>query len=138
MKKKADATDWKTKYVRALADYQNLEKRVNVEKAEIRKYAAETVVQRLLPALDSLAKAKEHLQDQGLTLAYKEFEAALTDLGVTKIEVVGQEFDPREMECIDITQGKDNVVVKELLPGYRLHNKIIRVAQVTVGKGGTV
>jgi molecular chaperone GrpE len=142
MKKKTDITiegnkeaeEWKNKYLRALADYQNLEKRVAGEKTELRRFAAEVVISRILPTLDTLAKAKAHIQDPGLDLAYKELEGALTDLGVKKINVLGKEFNPHEMECIEVVAGEDNKVMEELLPGYTLHEKVIRVAQVKVGK----
>lgn len=132
MKKQTD--EWKNKYLRVLADYQNLDKRATSEKIEIRKFAAEVVIGKILPTLDTLAKAKAHLKDPGLDLAYKELESALSDLGLMKIEVVGKEFNPHEMECIEVVAGDDNKVVEELLPGYKLHEKVIRVAQVKVGK----
>ncbi len=136
MKKKHEepVIDWKSKYLRALADYQNLEKRTQEEKQEIRKFAAETVTARLLPVMDTLAKASTHLKDAGLEMALNEFQAVLAELGVQKIEVVGKPFDPHQMECIEVVAGEDNMVVEELLPGYRLHDKIVRVAQVKVGK----
>ncbi len=141
MKKKSDTTievnkeaeEWKNKYFRALADYQNLEKRATGEKQEIRKFAAEVVLMRLLPAVDTIAKAKTHIKDPGLDLAYKELESAFAELGVVKLDVLGREFNPHEMECIEVVPGEDNRVVEELLPGYKLHEKIIRVAQVKVG-----
>ena len=135
--------DWKNKYMRALADYKNLEKRAADEKTEIRKFAAEVVITRLLPVMDSLTKAKEHLKDPGLDLAYKEFEAALTELGVAKLAVLGKPFDPHQMECIEVVDlpaqagGPENQVVEETIPGYRYHDKILRVAQVKVGKKQT-
>ena len=140
MKKKHEepVIDWKSKYLRALADYQNLEKRTQEEKQEIRKYAAENIAARLLPALDTLTKASVHIKDTGLEMALKELHAVLSEQGVEKIEVVGKPFDPRQMECIEVVAGVDNIVVEELLPGYRLHDKIVRIAQVQVGKGGTV
>jgi molecular chaperone GrpE len=136
MKKKttSEAEEWKSKYLRALADYQNLEKRTQAEKHEIRKYAAEVVLTRLLPALDTLTKATEHVKDAGLELALKELYAVLSEQGVQKIEVVDKSFDPHQMECIEVVAGKDNIVVEQILPGYRLHDKILRVAQVKVGK----
>jgi molecular chaperone GrpE (heat shock protein) len=67
-------------------------------------------------------------------LALKELYAALSEQGVEKIAVSGKPFDPHQMECIEVVAGKDNIVVEELLPGYRLHDKILRVAQVKVGK----
>ncbi len=145
MKKKTDvklevnkeAEEWKNKYLRVLADYQNLDKRVAEEKVEIRKFAAEVVLMRLLPAIDTLSKAKAHLQDPGLDLSVKEFETTLAELGIVKIDVLGKEFNPHEMECIDVAEGPDNQVIEELLPGYKLHDKILRVAQVKVGKQST-
>lgn len=138
MKKKTDdqyqTEDWKAKYLRALADYQNLEKREAREKAEIRTFAAEVVVMRFLPVFDTLMKAKAHLNDPGLDFAYKEFESAFAQLGVVKLDVLGKQFNPHEMECIEVIAGEDNIVMEELLPGYTLHGKIIRVAHVKVGK----
>lgn len=140
MKKKHNeqTEDWKGKYLRALADYQNLEKRTQAEKQEIRKYAAEVTLTRLLPVLDTLTKTVEHLKDAGLELALKELYTALSEQGVEKIAVVGKPFDPHKMECIEVVPGNDNIVVEQILPGYRLHGKILRVAQVKVGKQTTV
>ena len=143
MKKKTDSDiqelqkqieEWKGKYLRALADYQNLEKRTQNEKDELRKLAAEIVLARMLPVVDTLTKAKDHIMDAGLNLAYKELETAFAELGFTKIDVVGKKFNPHEMECIEVVEGEDNMVVEELLSGYKLHDKIVRVAQVKVGK----
>jgi molecular chaperone GrpE len=128
--------EWKNKYVRALADYQNLERRTIEEKHEIRKFAAEVVLERLLPAIDTLKRARDHIKDTGLDLAYKELIAVLQEQGVEHIKVVGDPFNPHEMECIEVVEGEDNKVIEELLPGYRLHGKILRVAQVKVGKKG--
>ncbi len=131
---KKHAEEWKAKYLRALADYQNLEKRTHSEKEESRRFAIEVFLERLLPVIDTLERATRHLNDQGLALALKEFEAALSEFGVTKIETVGRVFNPHEMECVEVVGGEENKVVEELQPGYRLHDKILRVAKVKVGK----
>ncbi|MBI4062412.1 nucleotide exchange factor GrpE [Candidatus Gottesmanbacteria bacterium] len=132
MKKPLD--DWKNKYLRALADYQNLEKRKSEEIGEVRKFAAEIIISKLLPIVDTFERAQTHLNDPGLELALKELTAVLGDLGAKKLEVIGKEFNPHEMECIEVTAGKDNIIIEETLPGYTLHEKVIRVAQVKVGK----
>jgi len=129
-------TDWKNKYLRALADYQNLEKRTREQVNEAREFAAEVVLARLLTVSDTFRKAREHLQDPGLDLAFKELDALFNEQGVERIEAVGKPFDPHIMECIEVVAGADNVVTSESLPGYRLHGKVLRVAQVKVGKGG--
>jgi molecular chaperone GrpE len=126
--------DYKQKYLRALADYQNLEKRVFSEKEEIRKYAAEVTLRKFLPALDNLERALKHIEDKGLQLAIKEFDTALLSSGVKRIEVVGKPFDPFTMECIEVVEGEDGIVLEELTAGYVFYEKVLRVAQVKVGK----
>lgn len=129
-----EADVWKTKYMRALADYQNLEKRTTERVSEVRQYAAEVILARLLPIIDTFGKVNEHLKDEGLTLAYKELLSVLTEQGVERIDVQGKEFDPTEMDCIEVVDGKDDTVVEEVLAGYRFRGKVLRVARVKVGK----
>jgi molecular chaperone GrpE len=133
-----EAEVWKSKYMRALADYQNLERRNREEKADVYKFANEVLLSHLFSALDTLKKAKDHLSDAGLDLAYKELMSVLTEHGVEQIKTVGLPFDPHDMECIEVVDlpeaAKEDQVVEELAPGYRLHGKLLRVAKVKVGK----
>lgn len=132
LKKQID--EWKSKYLRALADYQNLERRAREEEHEVRKFAAEVILGRLLPVADTFSKAKDHLKDAGLDLAFKELMAVLEEQGVETMDVIGKPFNPHEMECVEVVEGKDNMVIEEVLPGYVFRGKILRVAQVKVGK----
>ena len=130
----AQVDELKGKYLRALADYQNLEKRSYTEKEEVRKFAAENMLERLLSVLDSFELAQQHLNDQGLALALKEWYAFLQERGVVQIKTVGRDFNPHEMECIEVVDGEENKVIEEVLPGYTLFDRVLRVAQVKVGK----
>lgn len=130
----AQVEEWKTKYLRALADYQNLEKRTREQIEETRKYAAELLLARFLPVLDTFEKAYAHVQDPGLALALKEFYAVLSEKGAERITTVGKAFDPHEMECIEVVAGKEGMVMEEVVAGYRLYGKVLRVAGVKVGK----
>jgi molecular chaperone GrpE len=132
--KKNDIEEWKNKYLRALADYQNLERRTEEEKKQIRQYASNYVLGRLLPVIDTFKRASEHIKDTGLDLAFKELEAVLEEQGVEKIETLGKMFNPHEMECVEVVEGDDGKVIEETLTGYRVGEKILRVAQVKVGK----
>lgn len=125
---------WREKYLRALADYHNLEKRTQAEKNQIRRYAAESILERLLPVVDTFERAHAHLGDQGLALAMKDLYAVLAQHGVRRMDAVGKAFNPHEMECVELAEGKENMVISEVLPGYTLHGKILRVAKVKVGK----
>lgn len=133
VEQKNEVDEWKLKYLRALADYQNLEKRSDERVSHVRMYAAEMVLSRLLPVVDTFSKVQEHIKDPGLDLAYKELLSVLAEQGVSRIEVVGKEFNPEEMDCIEVVSGKQNEVVEEVVPGYRFRDKVLRVARVKVG-----
>jgi molecular chaperone GrpE len=126
---------WKNKYMRALADYQNLEKRTIEDSREMRLYATRNFLEKLLPIIDNLERAEAHLGDEGLAIAMKELHAVLEKHGVAKIEVVGKPFDPYTMECIEVIEGEKNEVVEMTSPGYMMHGKLLREAKVKVGGG---
>jgi len=131
----AEIEAWKSKYLRALADYQNLEKRTTLRRHEDSRMAARQVIAKLLPVIDVIYKAHEALQDKGLSLAIKQIEDVLKSEHVEKVDVLGKAFDPETMECIELTDGEGHdTVVEETQAGYRLHDIVIRPAQVKVGK----
>lgn len=127
---------WKDKYLRALADYQNLEKRVAEKREEEERLAIKNFILKLLPVVDDLERAEANLKNEGLSIALKELKNLLRSEQVEKIEVIGKKFDSRMMECVEVEEGedKDSIVVEQLLPGYKMGDKVIRVAQVKVGK----
>lgn len=117
---------------RALADYQNLEKRIAKEKEDMVVFASERLIIKLLPALDTLRMAVAHHADDGLRLTLAAFEKVLQDEGVERIETKGRQFDPHFMECVVTVQGKENIVVEEMRVGYKRADRILRPAQVKV------
>lgn len=127
--------EFENNYRRALADYQNLEKRVREERSELIQSANKDLILRILPVLDTLILAQQHIEDQGLQVSVQQFLDTLKSEGVTKIETVGHEFDPHLMECITTEAGEVNKVLAEIRAGYMLGEKVLRPAQVKVGKG---
>lgn len=123
------------KYRRALADYQNLQKRVSEERQDWIRAANKELLLRLLPVLDTLELANKHIDDQGLKVSINQFLDTLKAEGVTKIKTVGEEFDPHLMDCVTTEEGKENEVLEELRSGYMMNDKVLRPAQVKVGKG---
>lgn len=119
---------------RTLADYQNLEKRVADEKGEWVKIANKDLLLKLLPILDTLNLAQKHIQDEGLNLSVKQFLDVLESVGVKKIDTQNQTFDPSTMEVVQKT-GDGEKIVEEIRAGYTLFEKVLRPAQVIVGKG---
>ena len=123
--------DYKDKYLRALADYQNLVKRTQVEKEEFYKYAHESFIEKLIPVLDHLERAEKHTQDIGIDLLYKELRKIVEDLGLERIHIKEtDEFNPAYMECIEAEQNGNKLV--ETRTGYRFKGKVLRPVQVKV------
>lgn len=123
---------------RAVADYRNLERRINEQQQVFVKFASAALVEKLLGIGDDLERANQHLHDQGLGLIIDRFRQVLKDEGVDQIEAMGKEFDPLVMECQDTVEGEKNQVVKVIVPGYTLNGKVLRPAKVAVGGGSKV
>ncbi len=119
---------------RALADYQNLEKRVSLEKSEWIKISNKDLLLKLLPGLDSLILALKHTQDEGVKVSIKHFIDILENEGVKKIEAVGKNFDPNLMEAISTVEGEEGIVIEEVRVGYTISDNVLRPAQVVVGR----
>ena len=118
---------------RALADYRNLERRIDEERRMLSVLSSVLVVEKLLPVLDNLENAQKHLNDQGLEIVLKQFKDVLKAEGLEEIHAEGQSFDPNLHEATDVVEGKnDNRIVKINRKGYKINDKIIRPAQVTV------
>ncbi len=134
-KLKKDLEDYKNCYLRALADYRNLEKRIIEEKEQLIFQAKKNLFLKLLPVLDNIEKAEIFIKDEGLKMIKNSFFQLLKSEGIEEIEVLGKEFDPYLAEAVEVVEGeRDNVVVEVVRKGYKINNKILRVAQVKVSK----
>lgn len=119
---------------RSVADYRNLEKRIEEEKKEYVKYANKDLIVKLVPAFDTLFLAGKYTTDESVKLTIKTIVEALKDLGVDIIEAEGKDFDPNTMEAVTTETGEEGKVLEELRPGFSINGKLIRPAQVKVGK----
>ncbi len=129
----------KSQLVRALADYDNLQKRTEKMTSELYFISSQRVIKRLLPILDMLYGAQEHLKDGGLSIVIKEFEQVLYDDGFEKIEPKSDEiFNELTMEAIEVLetagQDLDNTIEKVSLVGWKQGEQIVRPAKVVVRK----
>lgn len=128
--------DLENKWKRAAADYRNLEKRIEKGKADLVKFANASLIDKLLAVLDDLERAERHLKNKGLTMAVNQFQQVLKTEEVEEIKALNEKFDPEKMDCVEICQGPENVVVEISQKGYQLADKVLRPAKVRVGKGG--
>src|SRR3989344_5307370 len=90
---KPEVDTLKNQLARALADYDNLRKRVEREREDFGRVAKVMLLARLLPIYDMLEEAQKHLKDSGLAITIEEFAKVLKEEGIEKIEVnVGDAF----------------------------------------------
>ena len=133
--KNKEIDEWEAKYLRALADYQNLDRRVREQANQDKKNAAREVIIKFLPVLDDLLKAQSQIKNEGLKLIIDKFETILKSENVQKIDILTKKFNPDIMECISIVEGnKDDEVIEEVRPAYFLNGEVLRTAQVIVSK----
>ncbi len=142
-KLKADADHWKNEYYRAYADTKNLRANLEKDHSTALKYRAEGFIDELLPVLDSFYFAlgneptdptlKNYLI--GFQYIYRNLVTVLENEGVTELyPKVGDKFDAATMNAVDTveTDGEENLVVKVLAKGYKLHDRLVRPTNVTV------
>lgn len=141
-KGKGETEKVKGQLARALADYDNLRKRVERERGEYGTYAKVTLMARLLPVFDMLEGAQEHLKDSGLAITIDEFAKVLREEGIEKIEVApGDTFDEELHEAVEaidqLAKGKkkSGKVGEVVLTGWKIvDGPVIRPAKVKVYK----
>lgn len=121
------------KLARSLADYSNLEKRIENQRQMFVTLATTAILSRMVEVLDDLYLAQNHLKDQGLQMAIDKFTNVLKSEGLEEIKTEG-EFNPETMDCVQAVPGEDDQVVEVKKKGYKLNGQVIRPAQVTVGK----
>lgn len=132
---KKTAEDYKNKYLRALADYQNFENRTRQQRDEQTISVKKRLLTEMLPFLDNLEKAEVFLKDDGLKIIKKQFYQTLENEGLKEADLLGQEFDPHLAEAIEVVEGEEaNKIVEVLRKGYMLGDEVLRVAQVKVSK----
>jgi len=133
--KQLEIDNLKNQLVRALADYQNQNKRFQEERQQIFTAASQNVLENLIPVLDILEKAQEHLKDQGLELAIGQFKKVLSDEGLEEIvPKLHNPFDHESMEVVESVTGEEKGTVAEVvLNGWKFRDgKVVRFAKVKV------
>jgi len=135
MQVKKEVEDFKNKYLRALADYKNLEHRFDQERQRLQSQIKKECVIKFLHFLDGLDQAEVFNKDPGLKMIANNFKSTLNELGVKEIELLGHEYDPHFAEAIEVVDGKhDNLIVEVLQKAYELNGEVIRPGRVKVSK----
>ncbi|KXK08636.1 MAG: Protein GrpE [Microgenomates bacterium OLB22] len=122
-------------YLRAHADYQNLESRLEKQVADRSAAAIEALARDILAVIDDIDQAEKFVQDAGLALIKAKFLKVLEESHIHELDVFGKPFDPMTSECLEMVSGEKDIVTAVFQKGYRLGERIIRPAKVQVGSG---
>src|SRR5262245_29241590 len=129
--------------MRALADYQNLQRRAQEERTEFGRYQLTATMMNILPVIDDLERALDSIHDgikddpwvDGVRLVMQKFRGALDAAGLQEIHALSQPFNPERHEAVGHAPGPEGEVVRVLRRGYTLGDRVIRPAMVMVGDG---
>jgi molecular chaperone GrpE len=141
---RAENQQLKDRYIRTLADFDNLRKRTEREKADFFRYAISGVLKEVLPVLDNFDRALDHASEgdeftKGVSMIYKQLYEVLQKHGLRAIDENNVPFDPNIHEAV-VREEDDSVpshtVVGLLQKGYFLHDRLLRPALVKVAVGG--
>lgn len=129
---------------RMAADFSNYRKRTDAERAEFAKFAKADLIAKLLDVLDAydraLATVPEHLKGspwaEGMWLIERKLRQILENEGLKSIDSLGAPFDPYQHEAVAYVESDrpEGTVITEHQKAYRLHDRVIRPAMVTVAK----
>lgn len=131
--------------LRKAAEFENYKRRTENDQLNLLKYAAESLIIKLLPTIDDLERSLEHMTEEtdvqkikeGVQLIYNKFVKTLDDQGVKKIESIGKPFSVEFHEAL-MQRADDSVpphtVIDELETGYMYKDRVIRHAKVIVSE----
>ena len=139
----ASVADWKDKYQRLMAEFENARKRTAKEATQRYDMGAMGVLEKLLPVIDNFERGLEAVSEdekdsafvKGIEQIYKQFTAVMEDLGVTPMDAQGKEFDANLHNAVMHVEDDDlgeNIVAEELQKGYMYKENVLRHSMVIV------
>ena len=140
-----DIIQYKELALRKAAEFENYKRRTEHDQLNLLKYAAESLIIKLLPTIDDLERSLEHMTEEtdvqkikeGVQLIYNKFVKTLADQGVQKMESIGKPFSVEFHEAL-MQRADDSVpphtVIDELETGYMYKDRVIRHAKVIVSE----
>ena len=140
-----EINQYKELALRKAAEFENYKRRTENDQLNLLKYAAESLIIKLLPTIDDLERSLEHMTEEidvqkikeGIQLVYNKFMKTLDEQGVKKMESIGKPFSVEFHEAL-MQRADDSVpphtVIDELETGYMYKDRVIRHAKVIVSE----
>ncbi|HHW01536.1 MAG TPA: nucleotide exchange factor GrpE [Thermoanaerobacterales bacterium] len=141
--KQKQIDEYKNRWYRAQADFDNFRKRTQKEIQDIHLYAGEQLIKDILPIVDNFERALNSIEDRegpiykGVQLIYQQLKNVLEKYDVKEIDAQGKAFDPRFHEAVmqvESQEHENDTVIEVLQKGYLFHTKVIRPSMVKVAK----
>jgi len=141
-----EAKEHYDKLLRVMADFDNFKKRMSREREEMTRYSNEKLLSEILPALDDLDRALDHIPidaskdvadfAEGVTIARRSLASTLDKFGLAEVSAQGERFDPAIHEAIATVESESEPgsVIAVHRKGYTLFDRLLRPAMVTVAK----
>ncbi|MFA5273136.1 MAG: nucleotide exchange factor GrpE [Candidatus Peribacter sp.] len=128
---------------RAQADLQNAKERLERERQDVGRFALAGALTKLLPTIDNFQRAFRHLPEElknnewvnGVAAIEQELVKQVTELGLQKINALGQPLDPTRHEVLQTGPGEQGKVLEIFEEGYEFNGRVLRPAKVRVGDG---
>ncbi len=143
---KEAATKWKDLAMRNQAELENFRKRMSRDKSDAVRFANSSLLSELLPIIDNFEMGLEAARNEGedsiitkgMEMVYRQIEEFLTSNGAQGVDATSGPFDPLLHEAVnqeysgEVAEGE---IIRQLRKGYRLHDRLLRAANVIVSKG---
>ena len=141
----AKAGEYYERLLRQVAETDNLRKRLAKEKQDAIRYANESLIEQLLPTMDSfdMAMMAVNSADEtsidslktGIEMVHTQLKRTLEEVGLTEIDATGQDFDPTLHEAMsrkETDEAEEGAILEQIRKGYKLKDRLVRPASVVV------
>ena len=128
------------KYLRTAADLENTRRRAALDVESVSRNRAMGVAEKILPVMDAVQSALKHNpNDEGIKSMERALQNAFAQIGITKIESIGEKLNPQFHNAIQIAdkpndKTETNTIIEELQTGYMFGDSVLRTAMVVVSK----
>lgn len=134
----AQLAEMNDKYLRMAAELENTRRRAALDAESRARIRSMGVAEKILPVMDAVDAALKHTPDDaGIQSMARALESAFAQIGIVKIESVGQSLNPMFHNAIQVVDGGDtqsNTIVEEMQTGYMFGDSVLRTAMVVVAK----
>ena len=134
----AQLADMNDKYLRLAAELENTRRRSALDAESRARNRAMSVAQKILPVMDAVNAAQKHApDDEGIKSMAMALESAFREIGITKIESIGQPLNPMHHNAIQVIESPEhtsNTIIDEMQSGYMFGDTVLRTARVIVAK----